>query len=173
VKAVAGLAGDVDIDTTDFSDFDYPEFTSSFTDTVLESVFITTTVNITKAVNTVKINIRLQSTGTGTSTVRLRRGGLTGTILAGPSFVASVGGEVIFSVTDTNVPIGSIDYVATVQRLVVAHGVGLYTPNELPGIVVLSEADDTHAGIIDTIAVAGKNIITPDSHRTHETEVLP
>ena len=38
---------------------------------------------------------------------------------------------------------------------------------------IVIEVDDTHAGFIQTVAVAGKNVITPDSHSTHEMAVLP
>lgn len=32
---------------------------------------------------------------------------------------------------------------------------------------------DTHAGFIQSVAIAGKQINTPDTHRTHEQSVLP
>lgn len=35
------------------------------------------------------------------------------------------------------------------------------------------KANDTHAGFIDTVAIAGKQINAEDSHRTHEQAVLP
>ena len=39
--------------------------------------------------------------------------------------------------------------------------------------ITFVKATDTHAGFIDTVAIAGKQINTPDSHTTHEQEVLP
>jgi len=39
--------------------------------------------------------------------------------------------------------------------------------------VVVTNYDDTHAGFIQSVAIAGKQINTPDSHTTHEQAVLP
>ena len=61
-------------------------------------------------------------------------------------------------------------------------GTFTYTLETNPNFTVISSrvfigfklgATDTHAGFIQSVAVAGKNIITPDSHTTHELAVLP
>jgi len=169
--AVAELTGDVSIDSADFSNFDYPVSTGSFTNTPAEAVFITSTVTITKVKNNVRLNIRIVGLGLQNSTVRIRRGGLTGTIVGGPDFVGSSGK--IFIINDSNLPIGNTDYVATAQRIgPTARSLETYTPNTLPGLVIVSEPNDTHAGIIATPAIATKQINSPDSHTTHETDVL-
>jgi len=40
-------------------------------------------------------------------------------------------------------------------------------------VATLTEFSDTHAGFIDTVAIAGKQINAEDSHLTHEQAVLP
>jgi len=156
------LSGSVVSDLTDLSNFDYPNNTGSFTPTITETVFVTTTINITKAVNKILIDIRIQGTsgfGSNFTLLKLRRGGLTGTILSSGQVNGT--GIKIFNVTDTNPPIGNTDYVVTAQRTVPSHTVGLY-PGGLPGVVVLGESDDTHAS----------TITGSDTHTTHEDGVL-
>jgi len=162
----AVLDGSVSVDTTDFSNSDFPISTGSFASTPTETVFVTTTINITKAVNEVKIDIRIEGKsgdGTNATLLKLRRGGLTGTILSATQ-VNGVGVRLI-NITDIDAPIGNTDYVVTAQRLVagVPHSVGTYTPNTLPGIVALSEADDTHAA----------NLTGSNTQRSHEIGELP
>lgn len=49
---------------------------------------------------------------------------------------------------------------------------GLFLQSSSLSAIVIKLTDD-HAGIIDTVAIAGKQINTPDSHRTREQAVLP
>jgi len=173
--AVAGLAGDVAVDITDFSNFDFAPNVGSHTSTATETIIATTTVTNSFEKNTLSINVIIQGTsgfGSNFSLCRLRRGGLTGTILASGNVNGT--GTRIFNVDDIDIPIGDTDYVLTNQEIAPSndHAVGTYSAG-MSGIVVLSEADDTHAAIIATPATATKQIISEDSHRTHETEVLP
>jgi len=156
----AVLDGSVDLLFTDLSNIAFPTSTGSIPDTPIEAVIITTPVTITKAVNEVRLRIRIVAfTNT---TIRIRRGGISGAIVGGPTFVGPSGQ--VFVVNDSNLPIGNTDYVATAQRIgPVAASVETYTPDTLPGVVLVSEIDDTHVA----------NLTGSNTQKTHEQEELP
>lgn len=66
---------------------------------------------------------------------------------------------------DTNPPAGTFDYTLVEDDGNGYGGIGIQ--------LFFILGTDTHAGFIDTVAIAGKQINTPDTHTTHEQEILP
>jgi len=174
--AVAGLNGTVNSTLTDVIDISVRNATGSIGSTPTETVFQSQTINYTQPKNIAFLKTKCENTdgfSNHQSTIRLRRGGLTGTILDDAILLG--GNSLTLSATEIDRPIGSVLYVLTIKELnpAVISASALVYDGGFNGTAIVCNIDDTHEGTIATPATATKQINTPDTHRTHETEVFP
>lgn len=164
--AVAGLTGSLVINTSSFDDSEFQggPVTSNFQR--FSNVLITTEF-AQNNVGTLKV---------GTKVVCVVCG------LVGNSFLLQRNGSTITTLVPTLNP-SNPDYFSSFIDTITVEASYTYglrvvsSPVAAIGAVNFLtfpiEPDDTHAGFIETVAVAGKNIITADSHTTREISVLP
>jgi len=113
--------------------------------------------------------------GRGPYTIRIRDGGLSGTIIASvvrPAGSPSQEQTENLSATIINHSAVLNSYVATLQQDGVA-SLSRKLYDNIQFSIFAVDINDTHTGIITTPATATKQINSPDSHRTHEQAVLP
>ena len=180
--AVAGLTGSLSDSETSIGDgggraVTYPP--GGNLDDLSEIIQRTVPVNITQSLNKIVIHafgIFGTDGSDRTVTFRVRETDLNGIILAtlGPfstgSSSPSNSGAIEWNLTEVvnNIGLGITQLVLT--RQINAAFISYHAGSSALFLWVI---DDSHTGFIQTVAVAGKNIIESDSHTTHEQGVLP
>lgn len=170
--AVAGLSGDVVIDdpTILFPRADTGTANLLVGPGTYSSAFFT--VNYAKSINKAKLVAKIFTSFVGVNIIiELRRGGTTGDVLGSATNSGPVNNSKTITVIETNRPTGNQLYTVTCT---IPSGQMFYTNyNGWSGDLEVVNVNDTHAAIITTPATATKQINSPDTHKTHETEVLP
>ena len=184
--AVAGLTGSLVLDESQFLGgqvgLNANGFPASGTASRTESIVDSRAITVTEVDNVLIVRASAFTGTNGASravTFRIRENNLTGNIIGGVTVATSGGSPSSTNSTEWQIKIFVINISASVTSIVLTRQhTGPTGPSEgFQGTyafdVWLVEGDDTHAGFIQSVAVAGKNIITPDSHTTREISVLP
>ncbi|MCZ6583048.1 MAG: hypothetical protein O6761_07765 [Thaumarchaeota archaeon] len=177
--AVAGLAGSLAIeDTSIFGIITSLSLrtTQLFVTSDLDSLVVSGIVNNTNKIHiTARMWGRILSGSTGDAVFELREGS---TVL-GSQDLTTPDSNLEINVDLTNVSSGSHTYTTRIRFITGGYqystNAGIDTPSQLSHsiTVAVSDYNDTHAGSIDTAAIAGKQINAADSHTTKQTEVIP
>jgi len=174
--AVAGLSGDVEaldpVLNINFNDVAGGGGTDDSSSP--EQVYASVSITVTEPINVIFLRqFSPMDRNNDGGTFRIREDDINGLQIAGAGYGAGNGqANIVMSAIIKNQPVGSRTYVMTREQNTPTSGFTRLQAGATTNNFVV-DVDDTHAGFIQSVAIAGKQINTPDSHTTHEQAVLP